>query len=382
MFKQPNGKSSNWYCCYYNKGRAVRVTTRTDKWEVALKFADDWYMDQRYLIKNGGDPLGKKVHYFVKAALQSMEAERSKQYCKVVKNYLSPGGRIMRFFGETPVQKIDSRAWDAFRQQLNGEISENSVHQLKTAFRLVLKQAYIEKAINEIPRFFDPMKKKKTQTKPRVQFTLHEYDKLLRALKNNIARAKGDSDKIAAEDLYDYVLFMVHTGLRVGESKELLVSQVELIDNYCRITVAKGKCGGHSPCISFTGAPAAFRRVIKRRGISNHNTCGKKLFPIYRREAFKRILKENNLYQDAYGRRRDFTSLRHTYICFRLAQGATIYDVARNTRTSIQMIDKHYAKMQPTSAKLVNKTDWGKLPPKAGVSESASKRSRSARNEV
>jgi len=36
-------------------------------------------------------------------------------------------------------------------------------------------------------------------------------------------------------------------------------------------------------------------------------------------------------------------SLRHTYICMRLSEGANIYDVARNCRTSVEMIQKFCA---------------------------------------
>ena len=35
--------------------------------------------------------------------------------------------------------------------------------------------------------------------------------------------------------------------------------------------------------------------------------------------------------------------LRHSYICFRLLEGADIYQVAKNCRTSVEMIEKHYA---------------------------------------
>ena len=36
-------------------------------------------------------------------------------------------------------------------------------------------------------------------------------------------------------------------------------------------------------------------------------------------------------------------SLRHTYICFRLMEGADIYQIAKNCRTSVEMIEKYYA---------------------------------------
>ncbi len=41
--------------------------------------------------------------------------------------------------------------------------------------------------------------------------------------------------------------------------------------------------------------------------------------------------------------RRKAYSLRHTYICMRLMEGADIYQIAKNCRTSVEMIEKFYA---------------------------------------
>ena len=41
--------------------------------------------------------------------------------------------------------------------------------------------------------------------------------------------------------------------------------------------------------------------------------------------------------------RRSAYSLRHTYISMRLMEGADIYQIAKNCRTSVEMIEKFYA---------------------------------------
>jgi len=55
------------------------------------------------------------------------------------------------------------------------------------------------------------------------------------------------------------------------------------------------------------------------------------------------VLNELDLKIDRDGQRRTAYSLRHTYICFRLMEGADIYQIAKNCRTSVEMIEKHYA---------------------------------------
>jgi len=55
------------------------------------------------------------------------------------------------------------------------------------------------------------------------------------------------------------------------------------------------------------------------------------------------ILDELDLKVDREGNRRTAYSLRHTYICLRLLEGADIYQIAKNCRTSVEMIERYYA---------------------------------------
>jgi hypothetical protein len=68
-----------------------------------------------------------------------------------------------------------------------------------------------------------------------------------------------------------------------------------------------------------------------------------RLFPTPQRELLNAILDEEDLKKDREGLQRTAYSLRHTYICFRLMEGADIYQIAKNCRTSVEMIEKFYA---------------------------------------
>ena len=72
------------------------------------------------------------------------------------------------------------------------------------------------------------------------------------------------------------------------------------------------------------------------------------IFPKWQRELFKTILGEQNLRFDREGRPRTAYSLRHAYICLRL-EGADIYQIAKNCRTRVEMIEKYYAAQIKTS---------------------------------
>jgi integrase len=68
-----------------------------------------------------------------------------------------------------------------------------------------------------------------------------------------------------------------------------------------------------------------------------------RIFGSVQRELMNTVLDELGLKVDRDGQRRTAYSLRHTYICFRLMEGADIYQVAKNCRTSVEMIEKYYA---------------------------------------
>src|ERR1700688_4406148 len=77
----------------------------------------------------------------------------------------------------------------------------------------------------------------------------------------------------------------------------------------------------------------------------NNPEPNERLFPTknHHRDLLNTILDELELKTDRDGNRRTAYSLRHTYICFRLMEGADIYQIAKNCRTSVEMIEKYYA---------------------------------------
>jgi hypothetical protein len=88
-------------------------------------------------------------------------------------------------------------------------------------------------------------------------------------------------------------------------------------------------------------------RCVQRRGLGDDwHKSEQRVFEHYHRDAFKQVLEDASLRytNDNPPKKRDLASLRHTYICFCLERGVGVADIAQNCRTSMQMIDKHYAK--------------------------------------
>jgi integrase len=164
---------------------------------------------------------------------------------------------------------------------------------------------------------------------------------------------------------------MANTGLRPDEAGRLEFRDVVIVDDdatgerILEIDV-RGK-RGVGFCKSMPGAVRPFERLrdrqreivevvpsdpVGRKGLSRGGTKEVKkakptstdlIFGKTQRELMNAVLDELGLKFDREGQRRTAYSLRHTYICFRLMEGADIYQVAKNCRTSVEMIEKYYA---------------------------------------
>jgi integrase len=136
---------------------------------------------------------------------------------------------------------------------------------------------------------------------------------------------------------------MVNTGLRPDEAQRLQFRDVNVVvdadtgERILEIEV-RGKRGvGY--CKSMPGAVLPFQRTRKRKAGQPADA----VFGLVQRELFNAVLDELDLKKDREGNARTAYSLRHTYICLRLMEGADIYQVAKNCRTSVEMIEKYYA---------------------------------------
>jgi integrase len=147
---------------------------------------------------------------------------------------------------------------------------------------------------------------------------------------------------------------MVNTGLRPDEVVRLEFRDVEIVeDRATQETIleisVRGKRGvGY--CKSMPGAVIPFERVRDRKRPDRADpdklvatSATDLIFPTTHRELFNAVLDEQGLKTDREGLRRSAYSLRHTYICLRLMEGADIYQIAKNCRTSVEMIEKYYA---------------------------------------
>ena len=160
-----------------------------------------------------------------------------------------------------------------------------------------------------------------------------------------IKEAKNDNERGKREYTYDFMMFLVHTGMRVDEARCVRYRDVELDKddpNICYITVVGGKLKdrlGKTDMIGFVGATKAIEHRKKANpGFKDTDV----VFDKDTIQHVRNILIKANLYKDADGNRRTAKNFRHTFMKMRLDRKVTAFDLSQNCRTSLRMIETHY----------------------------------------
>jgi integrase len=369
IYSRPN--SAFFWCGFHHRGKYLRASTKKTDLSEAEAVARDWFYDRQADIRRGALKVGgvtfRKASEHTLATYEQLVAvgERSEDYLLGIKKVLK--SRVVPFFGDIPVTQIDTTTWAAFKKHVYASHPKASaratLHQYKNAVRIVLNEAHKSGWLPQLPVFKDDYSSKK-QTKPRTWFEVKEYAQLYKATRDNIKVLKDTRWAEAAEELHDYVIFVANTGLRVGEAMNLRFCDVEVIQTLDEtnkkrevllLKNIKGK-RGTGECKSYYGAVRAFRRIEKRR---KPKAPTDKLFVEYHRSMFNTVLDRIGL-KCSDGQppaRRDLMSLRHTYVCFRILGGANVFDIAANCRTSVQMIEEHYAqRLRPRMSTTINRS--------------------------
>ncbi len=367
LYKREN--SDYWQCSTYLGGKNRRVSTKEESLAKAKDFAEDWYLElfgkhRRGEIKNE-KTFKQAADQFMKEYEIITEGQRNVDYVDGHKRRLKI--HLIPFFGSMGLSEINSAKLQEYRIHRREKAMEkwgkpparNTIHQEIVALRQTLKLAMRHGWLQHLPDFSEPYRSS-GKVSHRGWFSPEEYKQLYEATRRRAQKPTRKRYTWESEQLHDYVLFMANTGLRPDEAARLEYRDVVIVDDEAtsetilEISV-RGKRGvGY--CKSMPGAVHPFKRLVKR------NTPEKTdlIFPKSHRELFNTILAEEGLKVDREGQPRTAYSLRHTYICLRLMEGADIYQVAKNCRTSVEMIEKYYAShiktMLDTSAINVRKT--------------------------
>ncbi|WP_377828414.1 tyrosine-type recombinase/integrase [Bradyrhizobium lupini] len=352
--------------------------------EQAKQFAEDWYLAHRGKVKAG--LVKKREKSFREAAAKFeeeyttiTEGQRSAKWVQGhsirIRLHLNPffgdlglsevtPGKVQdyRVHRVTPPPVEASAGDDAQGPEAEPPVykppARSTLHDEIVTLRLVLKTAIRHGWLAHLPDLSPPYKTR-GKIAHRPWFSPTEYKQLYEAARDYAKQSHGKPWQWDAEQVYDYILFMANTGMRPDEAKNLQHRDVTIVDDAAtreRILAieVRGKVG-FGNCKSMPGAVRVYERLLsrpkpERRGKAKEEGGGRELprptdpvFPGLHIKLFNGILKRAELKLDREGHKRTAYSLRHTYICMRLTEGADIYQIAKNCRTSVEMIQRFYA---------------------------------------
>jgi Phage integrase SAM-like domain len=273
----------------------------------------------------------------------------------------------LHFFQNKPIEIINSEAIENFYQYLkNKGLKPVSIAQNLSILRKLFTIAIGKKWVKEYPIF--PKIKKTTNS--RGGFKLKEYQKIVRSCKylEKLNEDEKYGHRYTRNGIYAQneplpyefkwlIRFMVNSFLRPVDIKIIQHQHIQIVKGrycYLRITLPETKLH-NGQIISLPAAVHVYEKIkLYFDNLNLSRPTDYLFFPkIKDRQIamsvidrhFKKLLEYCDLRYGVRGQTRTLYSLRHTAITFRLlyGKGIDLLTLAKNARTSVEMIEKHYA---------------------------------------
>ena len=253
-----------------------------------------------------------------------------------------------------------------FSQHLSSTLSSITVSQYLIAVRKVLQMAVHLGVMQHLPQF----PKIKIVTVPRGAFTPTEYWRILRTARRLCGQQHPATVNLTHKhfklrpteyrmppDVAWVIGFMVNSFIRPSDLRTLKHRHVEVVRNnstYLRLTLPQTKLHG-KPIVTLQPAVRLYEHMLRVRAHTGLTSADDYLFLPELKDRqyaqfvlayyFNWVLADTELKAGPHGQSRTLYSLRHSAITFRLlyGQGIDLLTLARNARTSVDVINSHYA---------------------------------------
>jgi integrase len=276
---------------------------------------------------------------------------------------------FFRYIAPSQVTHVDLAGFVSRLTQ--NQLSSTTISQYLVLVRKLLRLAVRKGVLKEIPEF--PLVKVVTQ--PRSMLSLAEYSQLARtALKMSrsgviappLKSTEGQRDRfwvaprnmLLAPDMFWAIRFMVNSFVRPGDLRQLKHKHVTVVRGdtvYLRMKLPETK-KHDKPMVTMQSAVHVYESALRYSQSQGFGGPEDYVFLPAEKDRnyalavlgfwFKWVMREAGLATtDEMNRPRTLYCLRHTSIMFRLlyGQGIDMLTLARNARTSVQMIERFYA---------------------------------------
>ena len=351
-----------WWVNMYIPGgpsSGVKKSTKCERFSDAAEFAKEWYEDQlldqraqRHKKKESLSAYAEKLKETQRRQIRRGELDERMLAQDAGKLELD----ILPRIGKTHVSEVDFKLVDDFIEGIRQErnLSASTLKKYVVLMRKVLKEAQKDGLIDHIPSFPTV----KSATTPRPWLNPEEYTKLLAACRD---LRDNPPPEVSFDwgEMYDFIVFMVHTFLRPSEWKMLTHKHIRTVTDeegvrQLIISVPNSKTKkskGNIDSSSTDVAADVYHNRIKAR----HSGKDDFLFfnDIRDRESyvsdrvsrmFRKLCEHADLAADIHGQKHTMYSLRHSALCFQILKtgGDNLFAIAQNARTSVDMLEKFY----------------------------------------
>ena len=342
----------------------------------AKKVLGDWYDEQHFKVKHNISIKNSKVKDAVDkfliwndmtTSIGSVTKKGYKDQFNLIKQYKNLMNQNLNLVTSKDIEGFI--AWRMKKAKSQGKVLRGAtlvanITTLSKFFNWCVTEGLLEKkhrSLGNIKKLLS--RKMRHQRTSRAGFTKIEYQHLLKSNRERIKKGRSIRDRFRAEQLHQFIIFMVGTGLRVDECLNLKWSDVKAVDRqanttekflhsdlryYLEINVSQSKTNERQ-AQGLSSAYYAFIRLVKlyrdtgmrKVFVDDETIFGVKSF----REGMNSLLDYANLKTKKIGDlyvKMDSKSLRNTYIQFMLDKHVTTDYIRKNCGTSSAMIDKYY----------------------------------------
>lgn len=307
----------------------------------------------------------------LQAETQRMErGDLSRAAVGILRNRLH--AHVMPFFRDIRPSGVDVAVLEAFVERLTkAGFSTTTMSQYLVVVRKLLRLAVRHKLLREVPE----MPKVRVVHRPRAMLTLADYVAVVRAA-HRLVRQRTQAPQVKQQgrvrerfwvaprhltlppDMAWAIRFMVNSFIRPGDLLHLKHKHVQVCRGehlYLRLTLPETK-RHDATMVTLRPAVQVYEAALEQARAQGLGGPDDYVFLPGERDRvyalavlgfwFKWVMREAGVAtQDTWGRPRTLYCLRHTAIMFRLlyGQGIDMLTLARNARTSVQMIERFYA---------------------------------------
>ena len=362
IFKK--GVSKNYYGRCWIDGKAKEKSSKTPYLKKAKTILYAWYRDQEYKLNNDLPVHDLQFNKLFKEYIAFRKKNKKSAYTKNIDIIFNAS--FKKYFHNRKINSISKKIImgyiqtrvDDYKKKNKKEIAYATIVQdlmmISGFMNWCFDANHREKKISISKKWINEViGTKANKDTTRTYFTIAEYDKLLKISRQRINASEKSDTRLRREILHQFIIFMVHSGLRTGEAYTLKWKDVSFIDKkitnnskkHCVLNVS-GKTGDRT-VYTYFGAYFALKKIQELTTQVATGVANSSIFKQKFRRGLNDLLEAANLKTHQFGQRvlhRDSKSFRSTYISWGVIRGDNVRAIADNCGTSPKIIQDFYTK--------------------------------------